>query len=86
MVASSAQRPVYPEATDEYDPEVFSELLRMLRQRDRVIPIFPIGDDPYTPSNVTTTRTYDADTSSVEELADVLGTLIADLQTAGYLK
>ena len=39
----------------------------------------------YTPSNVTTDRTYDADSTSVEELADVLGTLIADLQTANIL-
>lgn len=34
----------------------------------------------YTPTNVVTDRSYDADATSVAELADVLGTLIADLQ------
>ena len=40
----------------------------------------------YTPTNVTTDRSYDADASSVAELADVLGTLIADLQAYGLLQ
>ena len=39
----------------------------------------------YTPSNVSTDRSYDADTVLVAELADVVGTLIADLQTANIL-
>lgn len=39
----------------------------------------------YTPTNVTTDRSYDANATKVDELADVLGTLIADLQTAGIL-
>lgn len=39
----------------------------------------------YTPTNVTTDRAFDADTVAVAELADVVGTLIADLQTAGVL-
>ena len=39
----------------------------------------------YTPTNLTTTRSYDANSTSVEELADVLGTLITDLQTANLL-
>lgn len=37
------------------------------------------GVPTYTPSNVTTTRTFDANNTSVAELADVLGTLLADL-------
>ncbi len=41
--------------------------------------------DAYTVQNVNTDRAYDADSTSVSELADVLGTLIADLQTAGIL-
>ena len=40
----------------------------------------------YTPSNVTTDRSYDADTVVVAELADVVGTLIADLQSYGLLQ
>ncbi len=34
----------------------------------------------YAASNVTIDRTYDADATSTAELADVLGTLIADLR------
>lgn len=47
-----------------------------------------ITGDPrssFSPSNVSTDRTYDADSTSVAELADVLGTLIADLQANGAL-
>ena len=39
----------------------------------------------YTPSNVTTDRVFDANATTTEELADVLGTLIADLQNLGIL-
>lgn len=42
--------------------------------------------ETYTPTNVTTDRSYDADSTTVAELGDVLGTLIADLQTAGILE
>lgn len=40
----------------------------------------------YTPSNVTPDRSFDADTVLVAELADVVGTLIADLQLYGLLQ
>jgi len=40
----------------------------------------------YTPSNVTPDRSYNADSTSTAELADVLGTLIADLQSYGLLQ
>lgn len=46
--------------------------------------VFPSGS-AYTPTNVTTDRSYDANATTVDELADVLGTLIADLQTAGVI-
>ncbi len=39
----------------------------------------------YSTSNVTTKRTFDADATTLDEIADVLGTLIADLQDAGLL-
>ncbi len=39
----------------------------------------------YTPTNVTTDRAYDANATTVDELADVLGTLIADLQSVGLI-
>lgn len=40
----------------------------------------------YTPTNVTPDRSYDADTVAIAELADVVGTLIADLQLYGLLQ
>lgn len=39
----------------------------------------------YAASNVTTDRTYDANSTSTDELADVLGTLIADLRARGQV-
>jgi len=39
----------------------------------------------YTETNVTTNRTYDANSTSTTELADVLGTLIADLRDQGIV-
>lgn len=39
----------------------------------------------YTPTNVSTDRAFDADTVAVAELADVVGTLIADLKAKGIL-
>lgn len=51
--------------------------------------IGPIGlarvANAYTATNVTTDRSFDADTVTVAELADVVGTLLADLKTAGLL-
>lgn len=37
----------------------------------------------YTESNVTTDRTYNANATSLDELADVVGTIISDLRTRG---
>lgn len=39
----------------------------------------------YTPTNVVTDRAYDADATTLDELADVVGTLIADLQVKGAI-
>lgn len=39
----------------------------------------------YTPTNVSTDRAFDADTVAISELADIVGTLISDLQTANIL-
>jgi len=41
--------------------------------------------DVYTPTNVTVDRSYDANSTSTDELADVLGTLIADLQARSII-
>lgn len=39
----------------------------------------------YTPSNVSTDRAFDANATTLDEIADVLGTLIADLQSLGLI-
>lgn len=44
------------------------------------------GSTGYTLTNVTTDRVLDADSTTTAELADVVGTLIQDLQTKGDLK
>ena len=41
--------------------------------------------ETYTPTNVVTDRAYDANSTTLAEVADILGTLIADLQTIGLL-
>lgn len=46
--------------------------------------VFPSGS-AYTVTNGTTDRAYDANATSIDEMADVLGTLIADLKTAGVI-
>ncbi|MEQ8226733.1 MAG: hypothetical protein RIA64_01505 [Rhodospirillales bacterium] len=40
----------------------------------------------YMTSNVTTTRTLDADSVTLDQLADVVGTVINDLTNAGRFK
>lgn len=55
------------------------ELQRYLRHRHAT------NGTAYSTSNVTTDRTVDADSTSTAELADVLCTLIADLQEAGVI-
>jgi len=40
----------------------------------------------YTPTNVVTDRSFNADAVVISELADVVGTLIADLQNIGIIK
>lgn len=47
--------------------------------------ISSIRQGVYTITNQTNDRTYDADASSVAELADVLSQVIADLQRLGIL-
>jgi hypothetical protein len=46
-----------------------------------------VSGDPetYSATNVTPDRSYDADTVLIAELADVVGTLIADLRTKGIV-
>jgi len=39
----------------------------------------------YSESNVTTSRSFDADTVTLPELADIVGTIVADLRTLGLI-
>jgi hypothetical protein len=39
----------------------------------------------YTPTNVTTDRAFDANSTTLDEIADVVGTLITDLKTSGII-
>lgn len=48
-----------------------------------VVKLYKTGT--YSPTNVTTDRSYDANSTTLDELADVLGSLIADLQLTGLL-
>ena len=51
----------------------------------RTYALIPTSPQTYAASNVTTDRTYDADTVVVAELADIVGTLIVDLRTIGLV-
>ena len=46
----------------------------------------PKPPQAYTPTNVTTDRAFDANATTLDEIADVLGTLISDLSNVGLLK
>ena len=51
---------------------------------ERVINLLLAGSaSTYTTTNVTPDRSFDANATSIDELADVVGTLIADLKVAG---
>jgi|TARA_R100001460_G_scaffold74372_2_gene115494 hypothetical protein len=45
----------------------------------------PASIDPYQTSNVTKDRVLDADSTTLAEVADVLGTLIEDLKGKGVI-
>ena len=48
-----------------------------------VVKLYKTGT--YTPTNVTVDRSYNADATTLDEISDVLGTLIADLQLLGVI-
>ena len=47
--------------------------------------LLPAAPAAYTLTNVTTDRAYDANSTSLDEIADTLGTLIADLKALGLV-
>jgi hypothetical protein len=47
--------------------------------------LFSATTQTYTATNVTTDRSYDANSTTLDEVADVLGTLISDLRAKGIV-
>lgn len=75
--ADSADWKAYAMTLRDYLQQTVSELERLSSKAD------PALARKYTATNVTEDRTYDADATTVAELADVLGTLLADLSQRG---
>jgi hypothetical protein len=59
-------------------------LFKVSRNNNAYLPMI-VGNPtlPYVPSNVVLTRSFDANSTSLNEIADVVGTLIIDLQNFG---
>jgi hypothetical protein len=66
-----------------HDPE---EQADWNEEVERVVNKLSSGPTYGTITNVTTDRSFDADATTTAELADVLGTLIADLRTTGVIQ
>ena len=75
------QQPVYPNRLDE---QSFRELTRLLSQKDLSAPRYPASKD-WTLTNYTNTKTGDASTATLTDVANILWTLINNLKSAGYL-
>lgn len=68
-----------PPPPERYDAGWMRQVIRLLEEAD-LENVKAAGKRVYAASNVTTDRTYDADATTDAEIADVLGTLIADLR------
>ena len=81
----------YPDVPGRWDPTDWTrwgaDLIRRLNN-DIIDLRRPANkdDQQYSITNVVTDRSYDANSTTVDELADVLGTLIEDLKTKGLLQ
>ncbi len=70
-----------PRSTDPEDWRQWQE------EVERVVNLLLAPAATYgTITNVITDRSYDANATTIDELADVLGTLIADLRTKGVIE
>lgn len=74
-----------PPSNIEQMPDWARELVRFLEQ-DAQEDAQSINAETYVVTNYTPTRTLDASTATVSDVADVLATLIADFIEAGILK
>jgi hypothetical protein len=72
-----------------YDISIFGNYLpsgtSIVTNRQSVNLLYNEDLAQYNPTNVSTTRTFDADSTTIAEVADVLGTLINDLQNKRIL-
>lgn len=62
------------------------DMIRLVNTIEQLlIRIDQIIQEGYSTSNVTTTRSFDANATTLDEVADVLGTLIEDMKARGRL-
>lgn len=73
-----------PNVGQTYDPRTINDIARAIQSLAAHVPDFPIQE--YTLTNVTQSRTMDADTITLAELADIVGTLLQDLKNTGAIR
>jgi len=71
-----------PQPPQEYDPRWATEIVNALELI--LTQITQPAQTGWTTNNVTTTRTFDANSTTTAEVADVLGTLIEDMKARQY--
>ncbi len=77
--------PNYPKPAEEYDPAWADDLVRELEEHAAELEQ-PAGTGYTLVANLTTgVKTYDANATTVEELADALGNLIEDLKAKNVI-
>lgn len=82
LLVGGTSRNFYPETNDDHNLGKTTNRWKDLHFSGKLIPASP---QTYSVTNLTTDRTYDANSTSIDELADVLGTLISDLRTLGLV-
>jgi hypothetical protein len=80
----SIRRGRLPSPPSEYGQRWANQLINQLEQNIAATNL-AASSARYTVTNVTDDRTYDANSTTTAELADVLGTLINDLRERGVL-
>ena len=73
-----------PSPPNTYDQRWANQLTRQLEQNISTTNL-AASSARYTVTTVTTDRTFDADSTTTAELADVLGTLLTDLRERGII-
>lgn len=93
VAGTPSSNPVFPDPSGKavlaavYVPAAVTTIssARIVDKRVIVNPWPLRSASTYTVTNGTTDRTFNADATSIDEIADVLATLIADLQAAGAI-